>query len=154
MEEKIGIGFFSNVYRGKWRNRTVAIKVLAETTPRALFVHEVGIWRQLRHRNVLELYGASSTTADAPWFFVCRFCRGGSLVRYLKAIGDDEWKTSVVGSTTRSLGEVNKTNKIDLLKMLLEVAKGMEYLHSNGVLHGDLKVSFALTQRNTAKIVA
>lgn len=40
-EEKIGIGFFSDVYKGTWRDRKVAIKVLAETTPRQLFVHEV-----------------------------------------------------------------------------------------------------------------
>ncbi len=30
----------------------------------------------------------------------------------------------------------------DLLKFMHEVAKGMAYLHSKGVLHGDLKVAF------------
>ncbi|KAG6884189.1 hypothetical protein C0993_000531 [Termitomyces sp. T159_Od127] len=40
-EEKIGMGFFSDVYRGTWRGRTIAIKVLAPTTQRELFVHEV-----------------------------------------------------------------------------------------------------------------
>lgn len=43
-EEKIGIGFFSDVYKGTWRDRMVAIKVLAPTTPRQLFVHEVRVW--------------------------------------------------------------------------------------------------------------
>lgn len=40
-DEKIGIGFFSDVYKGKWRDSVVAIKVLAQTTPRSLFIHEV-----------------------------------------------------------------------------------------------------------------
>ena len=40
-DEKIGMGFFSDVFRGTWRNHVVAIKVLAPTTPRRLFVHEV-----------------------------------------------------------------------------------------------------------------
>lgn len=44
-EAKIGIGFFSDVYRGTWRNRTVAIKVLAEVSPRQLFIHEVSSQR-------------------------------------------------------------------------------------------------------------
>jgi abelson tyrosine-protein kinase 1 len=54
-EEKIGIGFFSSVYPGTWRQRTVAIKVLAPCTPRSMLLHEVGIWKGLAHPNVLEL---------------------------------------------------------------------------------------------------
>ena len=68
LDEKIGIGFFSDVYKGRWRAHTVAIKVLAETTPRKLFVHEIGIWKKLEHPHVLELLGASSATCDPPWF--------------------------------------------------------------------------------------
>ena len=68
LDEKIGIGFFSDVYKGQWHGHTVAIKVLAETTPRKLFVHEIGIWKKLDHPNVLELLGASSATFDPPWF--------------------------------------------------------------------------------------
>lgn len=30
----------------------------------------------------------------------------------------------------------------DLYRFMHEIAKGMEYLHANGVLHGDLKVGF------------
>jgi hypothetical protein len=33
----------------------------------------------------------------------------------------------------------------DLYRFMHEIAKGMEYLHANGVLHGDLKVSFNFT---------
>jgi abelson tyrosine-protein kinase 1 len=70
LEAKVGFGFFSDVYRGTWREHTVAIKVLAETTPRKIFVHEVEIWKSLYHPNVLELLGASSASGDPPWFLV------------------------------------------------------------------------------------
>lgn len=70
LEAKIGFGFFSEVYRGTWRQHTVAIKVLAETTPPKIFVHEVEIWKKLYHPNVIELLGASSATGDPPWFLV------------------------------------------------------------------------------------
>ncbi len=70
LEAKVGFGFFSEVYRGTWRQHTVAIKVLAETTPRKIFVHEVEIWKKLCHPNVIELLGASSTSGDPPWFLV------------------------------------------------------------------------------------
>lgn len=119
LEEKIGIGFFSDVYKGKWREHTVAIKALAETTPRKLFVHEIGIWKTLMHPNVLELLGASSATGDPPYFLVSPYYSNGSLVKYLKGLPD--------------------TAPVDFLKMIHEVSKGMEYLHEQGVLHGDLK---------------
>lgn len=119
LEVKTGIGFFSDVYKGTWREHTVAIKVLAETTPRKLFVHEIGIWKKLSHPNVLELLGASSASGDPPWFLVSPFYSHGSLVTYLKGL--------------------SSTHSVDLLRMIHEVSKGMSYLHQKGVLHGDLK---------------
>lgn len=122
-EEKIGIGFFSDVYRGTWRGTTVAIKVLAPTTPQKLFVHEVEIWKTLSHPNVLEFFGASSTSGEPPWFFVSPYMKHGSLVNYLKNVGPH--------------------SQVNLLKMIYEVGLGMAYLHgkgNKGVLHGDLKV--------------
>ncbi|KAA1466979.1 hypothetical protein DENSPDRAFT_63475 [Dentipellis sp. KUC8613] len=124
LEEKIGIGFFSDVYKGVWREHTVAIKVLAETTPRKLFVHEISIWKTLSHPNVLELLGASSASGDPPWFFVSPYYSNGSLVSYLKGL------ESMI--------------HVDLLKMIHEIAKGMAYLHEQGVLHGDLKAANVL----------
>ena len=119
-DEKIGIGFFSDVYRGTWGGMAVAIKVLAPTTPQKLFIHEVEIWKTLSHSNVLELYGASSTSAEPPWFFVSPYMKHGSLVKYLKNVGSH--------------------SPVNFLKMVYEVALGMAYLHERGVLHGDLKV--------------
>jgi abelson tyrosine-protein kinase 1 len=70
LEAKVGFGSFSYVYRGLWCKHTVAIKVLAETTPRKIFLREVEIWKSLHHPNVLELFGASSASGDPPWFLV------------------------------------------------------------------------------------
>ncbi|KAJ7731571.1 hypothetical protein DFH07DRAFT_755579 [Mycena maculata] len=128
---KIGIGFFSDVYKGTWRGRTVAIKCLAPATPRDLFLREVNIWRELRHPNVLELYGASGASGDGPWFFVCPYERFGSLTGFLRRVAQE-------GDAARNGREG------DLLRFMHEVAKGMEYLHGKGVLHGDLKAANVL----------
>ena len=183
---KIGIGFFSVVYRGTWRGRIVAIKVLADTTPRNLFVREIGIWKTLRHPNVLRLCGASSASGDPPWFFVSPYMKNGSLVQHLKRVeleerpsnlgigmGSSQMPLSPIRSSTSKHGSdtlpapwtavrgISPTRRElslpglrgryttpedtaiyrewDLFRFMHEIAKGMEYLHSQGVLHGDLK---------------
>ncbi|KAF9023560.1 hypothetical protein BDZ89DRAFT_1069806 [Hymenopellis radicata] len=164
-EAKIGIGFFSDVYKGTWRDRTVAIKVLAETTPRNLFIREVGIWKTLSHPNVLELYGASSASGDPPWFFVSPYEQNGTLTEYLRQVEEFRYSMGNISALARtkeeslavpvSQGRVRSgsgsvevveydTKGLDLLKFLYEIAKGMQYLHSKGVLHGDLKASNVL----------
>lgn len=124
-QSQIGMGFFSNVYQGTFRGQKVAIKVLTPTTPRTLFIKEVSIWKKLKHPNVLELIGASSATSDPPWFLVSPFLKNGSLVDYLRQFRD-------------SLPDCT------LYNMMLQVARGMDYLHSQGILHGDLKASNVL----------
>ncbi|KAJ7276508.1 hypothetical protein B0H12DRAFT_1227628 [Mycena haematopus] len=130
-DTKIGIGFFSDVYKGTWRGRTVAIKCLAATTPRDLFLREVKIWKELKHPNVLDLYGASGASGDGPWFFVCPYERFGSLSSFLRRVAQE--------------GDAAKNSReSDLPRFMHEIAKGMAYLHEKGVLHGDLKAANVL----------
>jgi abelson tyrosine-protein kinase 1 len=71
--------------------------------------------------NVLEVFGASSASGEPPWFFISPYCQNGSLVTYLKGLKNGE--------------------EFDSLRCMHQAAKGMEYLHRKGVLHGDLEVS-------------
>ncbi|KAH8978454.1 kinase-like domain-containing protein [Lactarius hatsudake] len=136
LEAKVGVGFFSDVYRGTWLKRTVAVKVLAETTPRKIFVHEVEIWKSLYHPNVLELFGASSASGEPPWFLVSKYYPRGSLVKYLKGLSDAD------------------ATRVDALKMIHEISNGMEYLHNRGVLHGDLKAANILVDNDVHCVIS
>jgi abelson tyrosine-protein kinase 1 len=120
MEAKIGYGFFSDVYRARWHDQVVAVKVLTQQTSRRTFIHEMALWQKLNHPNVLPLLGASSAAGDPPWFLVSPFMTNGNLVDFLRTP-----KRAIDGAVER--------------RMVFEIAKGMAYLHRQGVMHGDLK---------------
>ncbi|TFY55563.1 hypothetical protein EVG20_g9276 [Dentipellis fragilis] len=94
-EQRIGMGFFSDVYKGTWRDRTVAIKVLTDTAPREMFVKEAAIWKKLSHHHVLQLFGASSTTSDPPWFFAANILVADDLHCVVSDFGQSEMKSEV-----------------------------------------------------------
>ncbi|KAI0092226.1 hypothetical protein BDY19DRAFT_587910 [Irpex rosettiformis] len=166
-DTKIGQGNFSEVWRGSYRKRTVAIKVLASWTPKELFLKEVLVWDELRHPNVLELIGAS-----------VRDPSGQSKPTH----GKGHYESGGLESSTHSTGALSQTSGWDVpeearspwffvsryyergslvkwvkglnqkvwdtvlddvgqgvLRMVHEIVRGMVYLHEKGVLHGDLK---------------
>lgn len=127
----VGRGYFSRVYKGIWRKQTVAVKVLEANTRRESFANEVSVWKSLKHPNVLELFGASSTSGSLPWFLVSPYLKNGSLVDFLKR---QEWEKGAHGVTSSLMG-------VDSLRMMHEIATGMSYLHDHRVVHGDLRVS-------------
>jgi len=150
---KIGMGFFSEVFQGKWEGRTVAVKVLSEVTPSDLFIREIKVWKSLRHPNVLKLYGASSATGNPPWFFVSPYMKHGNLAEFLRRISRQDQADLVgLGTIVENLpssksrgcfgmGNFRLLKMDDTYRMLQEIAKAMEYLHLKGILHGDLKVN-------------
>ncbi|KAI0735519.1 kinase-like domain-containing protein [Earliella scabrosa] len=90
------------------------------TVPRSSFLEQVTFWMNLSHPNVLNLFGAS---LDGR-FCVVPFYGNGSLLPYLKSLPSLE--------------------SVDMLKMVHEIARGMAYLHSEGVVHGALKAANVL----------
>lgn len=71
------------------------------------------------------LLGASSATGDPPWFLVSEYMHNGNLVDYL-----------------RGVKSVRPVEGLLHRRMVYEIAKGMAYLHRQGVVHGDLKVQY------------
>ncbi|WVQ86131.1 hypothetical protein IAT38_008299 [Cryptococcus sp. DSM 104549] len=122
-DERINSGYFAVIWRGRWSGETVAIKELTEMADRQLFVKEIDVWRRLKSPHILKFLGASSTTGPPPWFLVSPYMKNGSVIDYLQT------------------PEGKYANK---LALILEMAQGMEYLHSREILHGDFKASNVL----------
>src|SRR6058998_832032 len=136
--EPIGTGGSSQVYLAQDTalNREVAIKVLdpaaaADGKLRQLFVKEARALAQLSHPNIVAVYDVGEVD-DSP-FIVMEYLPGGSMKQRIEQAGP--LKTG------------------DAVRIAIEVANGLAFAHSKGIVHADLKPSNILFDANdTAKI--
>ncbi|KIM81493.1 hypothetical protein PILCRDRAFT_821279 [Piloderma croceum F 1598] len=128
----IGHGACGNVYRGIYRwidpesgetqNLNVVIKYLVSTrqeTPKIeeRLNREIATWRHLKHPNVSEFLGICRQDSGLPPGMVSRYVLRYDFLAYI--------------------GRRPELKR----KKAQEIACGLEYLHENHVVHGDLKVN-------------
>ncbi|KAJ7255043.1 TKL/TKL-ccin protein kinase [Mycena haematopus] len=122
-------GGFADVWKGVWDrqpDRWVAIKVLRsrlddpqmERKMNKRLARELGVWKRLDHKHVLKLLGTVSDFGPYD-SMVCPWLEQGSVSKYMERRGD------ILSMTDR-------------LQLLCEVADGLNYLHENLIVHGDL----------------
>jgi len=123
----IGCGAFSNLYRGDYnyggRIYPVAIKVLRgvhhsieeRQKVEKYLNRECIVWLRLNHPNILPFYGIEDSL-DASPALISPLCTFGDIENYLKLYPN-----------------------ADRFKILIGVASGLEYLHGERVVHGDIK---------------
>ncbi|EGZ30241.1 hypothetical protein PHYSODRAFT_475617 [Phytophthora sojae] len=124
-------GSFGKVYRGRWRGEKVVIKCVDVVTAddERDFSREARIWLRAQHPNVVRFMGACHLTT--PCFFVCEEARNGDLVDFLAKNND------------RAL----------VWRLLHGAAVGLQFLHNNNIVHGDLKCNQILVSEDlTAKL--
>lgn len=136
-ENKVASGSYGDLYKGTYCSQDVAIKVLKaeriNTDLQKEFAQEVYIMRKVRHKNVVQFIGAC--TKPPSLCIVTEFMSGGSVYDYLH--------------------KHRGTFKLpSLLKVGIDVSKGMNYLHQNNIIHRDLKAANLLMDENEVVKVA
>lgn len=129
-----GLGKVS-IARDEELNREVALKELHDRhadspDSRARFLQEAEITGGLEHPGVVPIYGLGQY-ADGRPFYAMRFIRGDSLAQAIDRFhreADPSW---------RQPADVLQLRR--LLSRFLDVCNAIDYAHSRGVLHRDLK---------------
>ncbi|KAG8974853.1 hypothetical protein FRC05_006786 [Tulasnella sp. 425] len=80
------------------------------------FEREVAAWRKLRHPHILEFLGTFKR--DGHLYFVSPFIKNGTMVEYIARYPD-----------------------VNRIKLMCETADAVQYLHKEGIVHGDLKAN-------------
>ncbi|XAR61597.1 Dual-specificity kinase [Bertholletia excelsa] len=137
LEHQIAAGLYVDLYKGTFCGQDVAIKVLKaeylnENVQRE-FGLEAYILRRVRHKNVVQFIGACTTPPNLC--IVTEFMSGGSVFDFMhKKKGVFELPA--------------------LLKVAIDVSKGMNYLHGNKIIHRDLKAANLLMDENEVVKIA
>ncbi|KAK1300008.1 Serine/threonine-protein kinase CTR1 [Acorus calamus] len=135
IKECIGAGSFGTVHRAEWHGSDVAVKVLTDQDfhedQHKEFLREVAIMQRVRHPNVVLFMGA--VTKRPHLSIVTEYIPRGSLFRLIHKA---------------DAGEV--LDKRRRLRMALDVAKGINYLHclNPPIVHWDLKSPNLLVDKN------
>jgi ankyrin repeat protein len=111
-------------FRVKWLGADAVAKLFIPDASASTLEQEVRAWQELRHPNVLKLYGVCQA-APTVNFFVCEYASQGALAEYTMSPAPS------TGGSTKPL----------TWKFLYEATLGMEYLHERGIIHGDLRCS-------------
>ncbi|XP_055519596.1 mitogen-activated protein kinase kinase kinase 10 isoform X2 [Leucoraja erinacea] len=135
LEEIIGVGGFGKVYKGLWRGEEVAVKAARQDPDEDISVtaenvrKEGRLFGMLRHPNIILLKGLC--LKEPNLCLVMEYARGGALNRALSR---------------------RKVTPHVLVNWAVQIAKGMNYLHSEAVvpvIHRDLKSSNILILERT-----
>ncbi|KAF8730338.1 hypothetical protein AX14_005639 [Amanita brunnescens Koide BX004] len=116
--DHVGRGGFGHVFMGELQGNAVALKVLYKADNNVAFCREALMWRSLRHKFVLPFLGIYQDEAMEQLFLVSPYMKNGTLAQWRKKVNP-------------SVAEIEQR--------VLEVAKGLEYIHLEGIVHGDLR---------------
>ncbi|KAK9805402.1 hypothetical protein WJX73_001387 [Symbiochloris irregularis] len=137
----LGSGGFGMVYKGVMDGvNDVAIKLMKHdmvnsSSNIAKFLAEIDVLRACRDQHIVAFNGAWAN--EDIMYYVCEFCHNGDLYT---ALGDDRVCDSLLWYRRGK-------------SIALQVAKGLFYLHSNGIMHLDIKSpNILLTKQWQAKV--
>jgi len=119
---KIASSTFGHVYKGQYYGQEVAVKIIKDVMENPQlhneFMQEVAIMKKIRHKNVVQFIGACTVQPSLCILF--EYMEGGSVHDYLRK---------------------GPISLMEVLKIALDVARGMDYLHRRQIIHRDLKTA-------------
>ncbi|KAK2725742.1 hypothetical protein QYM36_000287 [Artemia franciscana] len=147
----LGEGCFGQVWKfeaknflGKEEPTIVAVKTLKEVASakeRSELLKELEVMKLLEpHQNVVSLLGCC--TEKDPVLVILEYVSGGKLQTYLRKSRAEHYYGNLHGTSSHLTSQ-------DLMSFGLQIANGMEYLSSKGIVHRDLAARNVLIEDDT-----
>jgi serine/threonine protein kinase len=134
----VASGGTTDIWRGTWNGQQVAFKTFRIYPPQDLQEAKkilwkvVPTWKRLVHENVLPFHGVDTSTFQLALIY--DWGPNGNITQYLES-NPGASRHKLVGNCLCFVRNAFS----DRPSKLLQVARGLQYLHSFGIVHGDLK---------------
>lgn len=141
-DKKIGEGAFSKVWRASKDEKVYCIKIIDKKEIRKQRVEkyvkgEIEVLSRIKHPNILKYYESGGD--DVNYYLVTELYNGGDLANYLE---------EALTRTDRPFPE-------NLVQHIMrQITPALSYLHSNYILHRDLKLDNLMIQYNSNSALA
>ncbi|KAJ7275887.1 kinase-like domain-containing protein, partial [Mycena rebaudengoi] len=118
-------GGYADIYRASYGDQIVALKYIrpVQSMPNSdlrrihlKFCREALVWKELRHPYILPFLGVEGDNFPLSLCLVSSWMEQGTVLNHLKEYGHT-----------------------DVDRFLYEIAQGLQFLHSSGIVHGDLR---------------
>ena len=129
----IGLGGSCDVYSGTWRGTPVALKIYKLNELQNIQVNwrdEVSVHANLRHPNVLPLFGISVTDEEV-------------------VVVSELMETTIQKIITTKATKPSTDKALTLAK---DIVSGIDYLHAHNVVHGDIKPANVLASNDLKSV--
>ncbi|KAJ7114223.1 kinase-like domain-containing protein [Mycena epipterygia] len=127
--QQIGQGGFADIFLGRYKGQVIALKRLRVYKPEPNemlkfskdLLQEVLTWVHLKHDYILPFFGLDEKTFEGyPPCIVTPYMRNGTMNNFVK-----------------NRNGTLPNRRVD--RLLFETAQGLAYLHSQNIVHGDLR---------------
>ncbi|CAF3851432.1 unnamed protein product [Rotaria sp. Silwood1] len=118
LESVLSYGSEGTVYSGSWCGKTVAIKVFLKHYVRRA-ENEMKLIKNLNHQNIIKYFDLEYEQGNA--YLTMEYITGGNLYEFIQTKFTSFSYWTIIG------------------QILIDIARGMVYLHDRNIVQGDLK---------------